>query len=83
MGRDGEENLFGARTFESEERGIRELLRKHGECAGGVEQGRALRGAGRTSGKFNYAAALSIILALVVGTVSALFYRLTNKAPTS
>ncbi|MEO3751098.1 sugar ABC transporter permease [Streptomyces sp. B6B3] len=34
-------------------------------------------------GEFNYAATLSIILALVVGTVSALFYRLTNKAPTS
>jgi multiple sugar transport system permease protein len=34
-------------------------------------------------GEFNYAAALSVILALVVGTASALFYRLTNKAPTS
>ena len=34
-------------------------------------------------GNFNYASALSIILALVVGTASALFYRLTNKAPTS
>lgn len=34
-------------------------------------------------GNFNYAAALSVILALVVGTASALFYRLTNKAPTS
>ncbi|RDG34636.1 carbohydrate ABC transporter permease [Streptomyces corynorhini] len=34
-------------------------------------------------GDFNYAAALSIILALVVGIASALFYRLTNKAPTS
>ncbi|MDT0343849.1 carbohydrate ABC transporter permease [Streptomyces litchfieldiae] len=34
-------------------------------------------------GEFNYAATLSIILALVVGSVSALFYRLTNKAPTS
>jgi multiple sugar transport system permease protein len=34
-------------------------------------------------GNFNYAAALSIILALVVGTASALFYRFTNKAPTS
>ncbi|MFC9248672.1 carbohydrate ABC transporter permease [Streptomyces sp. NPDC057136] len=34
-------------------------------------------------GNFNYAAALSIILALVVGAASALFYRLTNKAPTS
>ncbi|USQ86187.1 sugar ABC transporter permease [Streptomyces phaeoluteigriseus] len=34
-------------------------------------------------GDFNYASALSIILALVVGTVSAVFYRLTNKAPTS
>ncbi|WP_244888261.1 carbohydrate ABC transporter permease [Streptomyces scopuliridis] len=36
-----------------------------------------------SQGEFNYAAALSIILALVVGTASALFYRLTNKAPTS
>jgi multiple sugar transport system permease protein len=34
-------------------------------------------------GEFNYAAALSVILALVVGTASAIFYRLTNKAPTS
>ncbi|WP_317452609.1 sugar ABC transporter permease [Streptomyces sp. CBMA29] len=34
-------------------------------------------------GEFNYAAALSIILALVVGSASAIFYRLTNKAPTS
>ncbi|MEV7422381.1 MULTISPECIES: carbohydrate ABC transporter permease [unclassified Streptomyces] len=34
-------------------------------------------------GDFNYAAALSIILALVVGIASAIFYRLTNKAPTS
>ncbi|MCL8014950.1 carbohydrate ABC transporter permease [Streptomyces sp. AS02] len=34
-------------------------------------------------GDFHYASALSIILALVVGTASALFYRLTNKAPTS
>ncbi|WP_326719250.1 carbohydrate ABC transporter permease [Streptomyces sp. NBC_00243] len=34
-------------------------------------------------GEFNYAAALSIILAVVVGTASAIFYRLTNKAPTS
>ncbi|MFI6335301.1 carbohydrate ABC transporter permease [Streptomyces sp. NPDC050535] len=34
-------------------------------------------------GEFNYAAALSVILAVVVGTASALFYRLTNKAPTS
>ncbi|MFJ6853563.1 carbohydrate ABC transporter permease [Streptomyces sp. NPDC091271] len=34
-------------------------------------------------GNFNYAAALSVILALVVGAASALFYRLTNKAPTS
>ncbi|MFF5965152.1 carbohydrate ABC transporter permease [Streptomyces collinus] len=34
-------------------------------------------------GEFNYAAAQSVILALVVGTASALFYRLTNKAPTS
>ncbi|MFJ8001089.1 carbohydrate ABC transporter permease [Streptomyces sp. NPDC096310] len=34
-------------------------------------------------GDFNYAAALSIILALVVGVASAVFYRLTNKAPTS
>lgn len=32
-------------------------------------------------GDFNYAAALSIILALVVGLVSAVFYKLTNKAP--
>ncbi|AXG83110.1 carbohydrate ABC transporter permease [Streptomyces paludis] len=34
-------------------------------------------------GDFNYAAALSIILAVVVGIASAIFYRLTNKAPTS
>ncbi|MFD8387265.1 carbohydrate ABC transporter permease [Streptomyces sp. NPDC059679] len=34
-------------------------------------------------GEFHYAAALSIILALVVGITSAIFYRLTNKAPTS
>ncbi|MFI7642903.1 carbohydrate ABC transporter permease [Nonomuraea sp. NPDC049400] len=34
-------------------------------------------------GDFNYAAALSIILALVVGLASAIFYRFTNKAPTS
>jgi multiple sugar transport system permease protein len=34
-------------------------------------------------GDFNYAAALSIILALVVGAASAVFYRLTNRAPTS
>jgi multiple sugar transport system permease protein len=34
-------------------------------------------------GNFNYAAALSIILAAVVGAASAVFYRLTNKAPTS
>ncbi|MDH6699342.1 sugar ABC transporter permease [Streptomyces sp. MAA16] len=34
-------------------------------------------------GDFAYASALSIILALVVGTASAIFYRLTNKAPTS
>lgn len=34
-----------------------------------------------TVGDFQYAAALSIILALVVGLVSALFYRLTNRAP--
>lgn len=34
-------------------------------------------------GDFHYASALSIILALVVGTASALFYRLTNKEPTS
>lgn len=33
-------------------------------------------------GDFNYAAALSIVLALVVGLVSAVFYKLTNKAPT-
>lgn len=32
-------------------------------------------------GDFNYAAALSIVLALVVGLVSAIFYKLTNKAP--
>lgn len=32
-------------------------------------------------GDFHYAAALSVILALVVGLVSALFYRLTNRAP--
>lgn len=32
-------------------------------------------------GDFNYAAALSIILALVVGLVSAVFYKLTNRAP--
>ncbi|TDO29643.1 multiple sugar transport system permease protein [Kribbella sp. VKM Ac-2527] len=32
-------------------------------------------------GNFNYASALSIILALVVGVVSAIFYRLTNRAP--
>jgi multiple sugar transport system permease protein len=32
-------------------------------------------------GDFNYAAALSIVLALVVGLVSAVFYKLTNKAP--
>jgi multiple sugar transport system permease protein len=32
-------------------------------------------------GDFNYAAALSIILALVVGLFSAIFYALTNKAP--
>jgi multiple sugar transport system permease protein len=36
-----------------------------------------------SQGEFNYAAALSIILAIVVGTTSAIFYRLTNKAPTS
>ncbi|WP_258053392.1 carbohydrate ABC transporter permease [Streptomyces sp. Ru72] len=36
-----------------------------------------------SQGEFNYAAALSIILAVVVGTASAIFYRLTNKAPTS
>ncbi|KAK1176807.1 sugar ABC transporter permease [Streptomyces sp. NBS 14/10] len=34
-------------------------------------------------GEFHYASALSIILAVVVGTTSAIFYRLTNKAPTS
>ncbi|MEW1718031.1 sugar ABC transporter permease [Streptomyces sp. NPDC093109] len=34
-------------------------------------------------GDFNYAAALSIILAVVVGIASAIFYRLTNRAPTS
>ncbi|MBP2352611.1 multiple sugar transport system permease protein [Kribbella aluminosa] len=33
-------------------------------------------------GDFNYAAALSIMLALVVGLVSATFYKLTNRAPT-
>jgi len=32
-------------------------------------------------GDFHYAAALSIVLAAVVGTVSAVFYKLTNKAP--
>lgn len=32
-------------------------------------------------GNFNYASALSIILALVVGVVSVIFYRLTNRAP--
>lgn len=32
-------------------------------------------------GEFNYAAALSLILALVVGACSAVFYKLTNKAP--
>jgi multiple sugar transport system permease protein len=32
-------------------------------------------------GDFNYAAALSIVLALVVGLISAVFYKLTNKAP--
>ncbi|MFJ8019475.1 carbohydrate ABC transporter permease [Streptomyces sp. NPDC096311] len=32
-------------------------------------------------GEFNYAAALSVILAAVVGIASAVFYRLTNKAP--
>jgi multiple sugar transport system permease protein len=32
-------------------------------------------------GDFNYAAALSIVLALVVGLISATFYKLTNKAP--
>ncbi|GAA1559874.1 sugar ABC transporter permease [Kribbella hippodromi] len=32
-------------------------------------------------GDFNYAAALSIVLALVVGLISAIFYKLTNKAP--
>jgi multiple sugar transport system permease protein len=32
-------------------------------------------------GDFNYAAALSIMLALVVGLVSAVFYKLTNKTP--
>jgi len=34
-------------------------------------------------GDFNYAAALSIVLAVVVGITSAVFYKLTNKAPTS
>jgi multiple sugar transport system permease protein len=34
-------------------------------------------------GDFNYAAALSIVLAVIVGITSAVFYRLTNKAPTS
>jgi multiple sugar transport system permease protein len=33
-------------------------------------------------GDFNYAAALSIVLALVVGLISAVFYKLTNRAPT-
>jgi multiple sugar transport system permease protein len=32
-------------------------------------------------GDFNYASALSIVLALVVGLVSATFYKLTNRAP--
>jgi len=32
-------------------------------------------------GDLNYAAALSIILALVVGVISAVVYKLTNKAP--
>jgi multiple sugar transport system permease protein len=32
-------------------------------------------------GDFNYAAALSIVLAVVVGLVSAVFYKLTNRAP--
>ncbi len=32
-------------------------------------------------GDFNYAAALSIILALVVGLISAAFYKFTNRAP--
>jgi multiple sugar transport system permease protein len=32
-------------------------------------------------GDFNYAAALSIVLAVVVGLVSAIFYKLTNRAP--
>ncbi|WP_432877506.1 carbohydrate ABC transporter permease [Kribbella sp. CA-245084] len=32
-------------------------------------------------GEFNYAAALSIILAAVVGTVSAVFYKVSNRAP--
>jgi multiple sugar transport system permease protein len=34
-------------------------------------------------GDFNYAAALSIVLAVIVGITSAVFYRLTNKAATS
>jgi len=32
-------------------------------------------------GDLNYASALSIILAAVVGIVSAVFYKLTNRAP--
>jgi multiple sugar transport system permease protein len=32
-----------------------------------------------TAGNYNYAAALSVILALVVGAASTLFYRLTNR----
>ncbi|MFC6022874.1 carbohydrate ABC transporter permease [Plantactinospora solaniradicis] len=32
-------------------------------------------------GDFHYAAALSVILAVVVGLVSAIFYKLTNRAP--
>lgn len=34
-----------------------------------------------TEGNYQYAAALSVILALVVGITSALFYRLTNRRP--
>lgn len=33
-----------------------------------------------TEGNYNYAAALSVILAVVVGVVSAVFYRLTNRS---
>jgi multiple sugar transport system permease protein len=32
-----------------------------------------------TAGNYNYAAALSVMLAVIVGAASALFYRLTNR----